>query len=345
MTNTFVRSMFAPSRQARRAGILACLTACLTLGVIQAGAQPDAGAENGTGASVEIPRTQTGKPDFKGFWSMATVTPLERPPALGDKEFYTPEEYAAFEAEQLDYEKPEPGTQADVHYGFVDFGLHPSQNTLATNLRTSIIYDPPNGRIPPLLPAAQAEWDARQAHYQEHSTDSAQERMLQERCIVWPHNGPPMLPTGYNNNAKVVQTDEHFVFLQEMMQDPRIIPLDGREPIPASIPQWYGSSRGHWEGDTIVVETTNFTGLTGRVIPRISTKGKVVEKFTMVGPDTMLYQFTVIDPDTWPTTWSGEFHMQRTTGPMFEYACHEGNYGIVDVLSAARAAEQETEED
>ena len=288
----------------------------------------------------EVPRTPHGKPDFRGLWSMATVTPLERPAELGDKAFYTPEEFAAFQEEALTYEKPEPGTQEDVHYGFVDYGLHPSQNTLATNLRTSIIYEPANGRIPPLLPEAQASWDERQAYYREHATDSAKHRMLQERCIVWPHNGPPMLPTGYNNNAKVVQTADHFVFQQEMMQDPRIIPLDDRDPIADNIGQWYGSSRGHWDGDTIVVETTNFTGITGRQIPSISTSGKVVERFTMVGPDTMHYQFTVTDPATWPEPWSGEFHMQRTTGPMFEYACHEGNYGIVDVLSAARADEQ-----
>jgi len=289
----------------------------------------------------DIPRTDSGKPDFQGYWSMTTVTPLERSPSLAGKEFFTPEEFAEFEAERLEVEETEPGTQADVHYGFDDYGLHASQNVRATNLRTSIIYDPPNGRIPDMTPAAASLRAERQAYYQAHATDSAQDRMLQERCIVWPHNGPPMLPTGYNNNAKAVQTEDHFVFMQEMMQDPRIIPLDDREPIAANIGQWYGRSRGHWEGDTIVVETTNFTGITGRGIPSISTDGKVTERFTMVSPDTMLYQFTVDDPATFTSSWSGEFHMQRTTGPMFEYACHEGNYGIVDVLSAARAAEEE----
>lgn len=291
--------------------------------------------------SAELPRLASGKPDFRGYWSMATVTPLERPAELGDKAFYTPEEFAEFQARELSYDKPERGTQEDVHYGFVDYGLHPSQNTLAVNLRTSIIYDPPDGRIPAQLPDARARWDARQAHARVHATDSAKERMLQERCIVWPHNGPPMLPTGYNNYARVVQTDDHFVFQQEMMQDPRIIPLDARGPIPEGITQWYGSPRGRWDGDSIVVETTHFTGITGRNIPSISTTGKVEERFTMVGPDTMLYQFTVSDPATWPVPWSGEFHLQRSTGPMFEYACHEGNYGIVDVLSSARAAERE----
>lgn len=326
---------------------MALLAASVTLAAAALYAQneaaTDAEAADAQTAEVqlaEVARLANGKPDFSGFWSMATVTPVERPAALGDKAFYTEEEFAEFQAQAIAYDKPDPGTEEDVHYGFVDYGLHPSQNTLATNLRTSIIYDPPNGRIPALLPEAQARWDARQAHARAHALDSAKERMLQERCIVWPHNGPPMLPTGYNNNAKVVQTDGHFVFQQEMMQDPRIIPLDGRAAIPANIPQWYGSPRGQWDGDSIVVETTNFTGITGRTIPSISKNGKVSERFTMVGPDTMLYQFTVTDPDSWPVPWSGEFHMQRTTGPMFEYACHEGNYGIVDVLSSARAAEQ-----
>jgi hypothetical protein len=287
-----------------------------------------------------LPRTAAGKPDFSGYWSSTAVTPLERPPELGDKAFYTEEEFAAFEAAQLEVEETEPGTQADVHYGFVDYGLHPSQSIRAVNLRTSIVYDPPNGRIPPMTDAARAILDARAAYSREHPADSAKDRMLQERCIVWPHNGPPMLPTGYNNNNKIVQTAGYFVFQPEMMQDPRIVPLDGLAPLPPGVPQWYGSSRGHWDGDTIVVETSNFTGLTGRGLPSITPNGKVTERFTLVAPDTLLYQFTVDDLATWTAPWSGEFHMQRTTGPMFEYACHEGNYGIVDVLTSARADEK-----
>lgn len=312
----------------------------LTLGSVSAFAQAESSTDGSVETSVEIPRTAEGKPDFQGYWSSTAVTPLERPAALADKEFYTPEEFAAFEASQLAVEETEPGTSEDVHYGFVDYGLHPSQNTRAVNLRTSIVYEPSNGRIPPLTPEAQALQEARRLHTLAHATDNARERMLQERCIVWPHNGPPMLPTGYNNNNKIIQTADHFVFQPEMMQDPRIIPLDGRAPIPPQIAQWYGSARGHWEGDTIVVETTNFTGITGRTIASISPNGKVIERFTMVAPDTLLYEFTVIDPATWTSEWSGEFHMQRTTGPMFEYACHEGNYGIVDVLTSARDAER-----
>ena len=308
------------------------LTAWITLATAASLAQADAAAA--------IPRTPEGKPDFRGFWSSTVLAPLERPVELGDKEFYTPEEYAEFEAKQLAVEETEPGTQADVHYGFADYGLHPSQNPRAPSLRTSIVYDPPNGRIPAMTPQAQAILDERAAYARLHGTDSAQDRPLQERCIVWPHNGPPMLPTGYNNNNKIIQTADHFVFQPEMMQDPRIVPLDGRAPIPQGIAQWYGSSRGHWEGDTLVVETSNFTGLTGRGLPSITPQGRVIERFELDSPETLLYRFTVIDPATWTGEWSGEYHLQRSTGPMFEYACHEGNYGILDVLTSARADER-----
>jgi len=295
--------------------------------------------------AADIPRRPDGKPEFQGFWSSTAVTPLERPAALGDKAFYTLEEYREFEAQQLEVEETEPGTQEDVHYGFVDYGLHPSQNPRAVNLRTSIVFDPPDGRIPPMTAEAQAILAARAEYARLHGTDSAKDRPLQERCIVWPHNGPPMLPTGYNNNNKIIQTDDHFVFQPEMMQDPRIVPLDGRAPLPANIAQWYGSSRGHWEGDVLVVETTNFTGLTGRGLPSITPEGRVVERFELVARDTLRYEFTVTDPATWTSSWSGEFHMQRSTGPMFEYACHEGNYGILDVLTSARAAERAAAEE
>jgi hypothetical protein len=286
--------------------------------------------------SADIPRTASGKPNFQGHWSSATVTPFERPRELADKEFFTPEEYAEFEASRLVVNETEVNTAADVHYQLTDYGLDRSQNDRAVNLRTSIVTDPPNGRLPATTPEADALAAARRAYSNEHGYDSASDRPLAERCIIWSHNGPPMLPVGYNSNNQIVQTDDNLVFVQEMMQEPRIIPLDNLKPLPAQIQQWYGSSRGHWEGDTIVVETSNFTGLSGR---NISPTGKVTEKFTMLGPDTILYQFTVNDPATWVAPWSGEYVMSRTEGPMFEYACHEGNYGIANILSGIRAEE------
>jgi hypothetical protein len=294
-----------------------------------------------TGAQVlaqdaEIPRTASGKPNFQGHWSSATVTPLERPRNFEDKEFFTPEEFAEFEAGRLVVNETEANTPGDVHYQLTDFGLDRSQNKRAVNLRTSIITDPPNGRIPPTTPEADALAAERREHSRVHGYDTASDRPLAERCVIWPHNGPPMMPAGYNSNNQIVQTDDHLVFVQEMMQEPRIIPLDGREPIPAEIQQWYGSSRGGWEGETMVVETTHFTGLTSR---NISPEGKVVERFSLLDPDTLLYQFTVDDPATWTSSWSGEYTLTRTDGPMFEYACHEGNYGIANILSGIRAEE------
>lgn len=303
----------------------------LTIAVVLAGS--GAGAQS---QDVGIPRKASGRPDFQGHWSSATVTPLERPRSLADKEFFTPEEFADFEAGRLESRETQAGTTADVHYQLTDFGLANSQNERAVNLRTSIITDPADGRIPATTPEAGAIAAERRAYRQAHGYDSARDRPLAERCIVWPHNGPPMLPVGYNSNNQIIQTDDYLVFTQEMMQEPRIIPLDGRDPIPAQIEQWRGSSRGHWEGDTIVVETSNFTGLTAR---NISPSGKVTERFTMTGPDTILYQFTVDDPKTWTAPWSGEYHLTRTNGPMLEYACHEGNYGIANLLSGIRAEE------
>lgn len=285
----------------------------------------------------EVPRRANGKPDFQGHWSSATVTPLERPRQFADQEYFTPEEFAEFEAGRLVVNETEPGTAGDVHYQLTDFGLANSQNVRAVNLRTSIITDPSDGRVPEMTEEAQALAAERREYSREHGYDSASDRPLAERCIAWPHNGPPMLPVGYNSNNQIIQTDDHFVFTQEMMQEPRIIPIDGlRQPIPEQILQWRGSSRGWWEGDTLVVETTNFTGLTGR---NVSPTGKVVERFSMTDADTILYQFTVDDPATYTATWSGEYALTRTEGPMFEYACHEGNYGIANILSGIRAEE------
>ncbi|MGW8370290.1 MAG: hypothetical protein ACWGPN_16625, partial [Gammaproteobacteria bacterium] len=292
------------------------------VGLAFAGAQAIAQTEN-----TEIPRTPAGKPSFQGHWSSATVTPFERPRDLAEKEFFTPQEFADYEASRLVVNETEANTTGDVHYQLTDFGLDRSQNERAINLRTSIVTDPPNGRLPATTPEADALAAERRAHRDEHGYDSASDRPLAERCIIWPHNGPPMLPSGYNSNNQIVQTGDYLVFVQEMMQEPRIIPLDGRKAVPDQIQQWYGSSVGHWEGETIVVETTNFTGLTGR---NISPDGKVTERFSMLGPDTILYQFTVEDPQTWVAPWSGEYTMTRTDGPMFEYACHEGNYGIAN---------------
>ena len=288
----------------------------------------------------KAPRTAAGHPNFQGHWTNATVVPLERPRELGEREFYTQEEAEKRLAEALVVEETEPGTAADVHYQLVDFGLDRSQNPVVSDLRTSLITDPPSGRLPEATAEARAAADARAAYRREHGFDSAQDRPLAERCIVWPHEGPPTLPVGYNSNFQIMQTDDHVVVLIEMVHDARIIPLDAGSGQTSDIPQWLGSARGRWDGDTLVVETTNFTGRTGRGDLMYSEDARVTERFTLTDENTILYQFTVDDPKTWTQPWSGQYPMTRVEGPMFEYACHEGNYGLANNLSGRRAEER-----
>lgn len=288
-----------------------------------------------------VPRTAAGHPQLQGYWTSTTITPLQRPVELGEQAYYTPEEAAKLLEESLGVTTTEPGTTADVHYQLVDFGLDRSQNEIAESLRTSIITDPSNGRMPPLKPEAETQAAARRDYQREHGFDSAQNRPLAERCIVWPSEGPPMLPVGYNSNYQIVQTPDYVVVVLEMIHDARIIPFHEREALSAEIPQYLGSSRGHWEGDTLVVESTNFSGETGiRGSAPLSTDARVTERFTRTGENTLLYQFTVDDPNVWERPWSGEYPMAKIDGPMFEYACHEGNYGLANNLSGARAEEQ-----
>ena len=294
------------------------------------------------GASVQAEdagRTAAGHPNFQGHWTNTTVVPLERPRELGDREFYTQEEAEKLLAEALVVEETEPGTAADVHYQLVDFGLDRSQNPVVSSLRTSIITSPADGRLPAATPEARAAADARAAYRREHGFDSAQDRPLAERCIVWPHEGPPTLPVGYNSKFQIMQTEDHLVVLIEMVHDARVIPLDGGDAT-AGIPQYLGSSRGRWDGDTLIVETTDFSGKTGRGDLTFSPTARVTERFTLTDANTILYQFTVDDPKTWVQPWSGEYPMTRVEGPMFVYACHEGNYGLAHNLSGARAEER-----
>jgi hypothetical protein len=206
-------------------------------------------------------------------------------------------------------------------------------------LRTSIITDPPDGRIPPLSAEGQRRAQARAAARKGVGQfDHAQARGLSERCIYWAHEGPPILPTGYNSNLQIVQSAQAFVLIPEMMPSARIAPLDGRPRIGSAVRGYRGDSRGRWEGDTMVIETTNYSEKTAW---RGSSENlKVTERLTMVAPNTIRYQFTVEDPSTWTRPWSGEYEMTRIDGPIPEYACHEGNYGLPSILKGARLAEE-----
>jgi hypothetical protein len=281
------------------------------------------------------PRTPDGVPDLQGVWTNFQGVPLQRPKELGTKEFYTKEE-AARKGIQTDRPAPQ-----EVHYDPAQFGVASAQEQVVPNLRTSLIVGP-EGRIPPQTPEAQKRNAARAAWNKIHEFDGPETRPLGEQCILWPQEGPPTLPTGYNSNLQIVQGPGYVAILQEMIHDVRMIPTDGRPHLPESIRQWRGDSRGHWEGDTLVVDTTNFTDRTA--FQGSSEHLHVVERFTRTGPDRILYQFTVDDPHTWIKPWSAEIPWARMAGPIYEYACHEANYGIANNLSGARAEERKAAE-
>ena len=281
--------------------------------------------------SKQLPRTPDGHPDLQGMWTNATFTPFERPARFANKAFFTEEEAAAFEKERLEQENSQP--QDDIHYDNVIW-LRESLPKRVSDRRTSLVIDPPDGKIPPLTPEARQRAAARVEAKKNTSPADVETRTLAERCIIWPHVGPPMVPAGYNANLQIVQTPNSVAILQEMIHDVRVIPLDGRPHLPKSVRQWMGDSRGSWEGDTLVVDTTNFTDRTNF---RGSTDAlHVVERFTLVDDDTIRYQFTVEDPATWTRPWTAEITMRRFPDRIFEYACHEGNHDLTFLLALAQ---------
>ena len=295
--------------------------------------------------SYAVPRTADGHPDLQGFWTNQTYTPLERPEGV-DKAFYTVEEVAAIESGRAtrEAELTVPGTIPDVHYDFTQFGLDRSQSTFARNLRTSLIIDPPTGRLPPVNAEGRrrATEVAAERERMGGRWDSAENNQLDDRCIIMRGAGPPMMNAGYNANYQIVQNREYVMILVEMIHDARIIPLDGRAAPPERARQWMGMSRGRWEGDTLVVETTNINGK--NPFNGSSDRMRVTERFTRVDDETITYRFTVDDPLTWERPWTAEMPMRKTIGPMFEHACHEGNYGLYNTLVGARLEEQRAAE-
>jgi len=292
------------------------------------------------------PRTPDGQPDLQGFWTNATYTPLERPDGV-TKAVYTSEEAEAAikQAALRERAQTEPGTTADVHYDFSQFALDRSQSTFVRSLRTSLIVDPPDGKIPPVT----AEGKRRLAERAEAAKrlggrwDSAESNQLDDRCLIMAGPGPPMMDAAYNSNYHIVQAPGQVMILTEMIHDVRIIPLDGRPQPDPKIRQWMGVSRGRWEGDTLVVETTNFNGKNPF---RGSTENlKVTERLRRVSDDTIEYTFTIEDPSMWTRPWSAESAMKKTVGPIFEHACHEGNFGLYNTLVGARLEEQRAAEE
>ena len=337
---------------------LAVTLTAILLSPVQIAAQAPASKRNlpARGATVSkssmwtVPRLPDGRPDLGGFWSNNTVIPLERPESFAGREFLTDDEAKTLERNSRERTRASDlqASQRPNEVGDYNAVFKEDSRWAMANKRTSIITDPKDGRMPPLTPEAQKKFEADQAYHKKHPHDGPEDMTTIERCITWITSGPPMLPSFYNNNYQIVQTHDHLLILAEMIHDVRIIPLDERPH--EDIRQWMGDSRGHWEGDALVVETTNFNGKRGWFSApmveggggrRPDEKMRVIERFTRTAPDILLYQFTVDDPGTYTKPWSGEIPMRLTEGPVYEYACHEGNYAMVDILSGARVEEKE----
>ena len=291
-------------------------------------------------------RQADGRPDLQGEWSFATVTPLERPKEYAGRATLTAEEAAKIEAravqDQFVDRPPPPGNPGAYNKFWIDFGTE----VVSTN-RTSLVVDPPDGRVPALTPGGMAREEARAE--KRKIAAGPEDLPPWDRCLVGFNAGPPILPSGYNNNMQLFQTADHVVVLTEMVHDARIIPIDGRPALPSHIRQWRGDSRGRWDGDTLVVETKNFRSEGTGTLPldrEFARRGlglggdenlHLTERFRRIDADTLLYEFTIDNTSIWTHPWTVSMTMRRNGERMYEYACHEGNYGMKGILSGARA--------
>ena len=300
-----------------------------------------AGAGAQTENSGAAPRTAWGAPDLQGVWDFRSLTPMERPEELAEEARFSPEQAAAFAAETIRRRSRDADT-SDRVVPYNDFWF--DEGTAVTTERTSLVVDPPDGRIPALTDEARRR---QEALAEARSGVSSHEPTpggfvedlgpggLQVRCILGFNSGPPMAPSAYNNNLQVFQTEDTVVLLAEMNHEARVVPLDGRAHLVDSVRQWVGDSRGRWDGDTLVVETTNFLRETnfqrGATTPALT----LVERFTRVDADTLQYDVTVDDPTVWTRPWTYSVPMRLNPDPLYEYACHEGNYGLTNILAGA----------
>jgi hypothetical protein len=291
------------------------------------------------------PRTPDGKPDLQGIWSNNTLTPLQRPKNLGAKEFYTDQELAEMSKKARTGEVGDEGDLGAarpnaVRYDLELYGFDPSKLRY-TSKRTSLIVGP-EGTIPPILPSARERNAEIAAKNQGHEFDSHLNRPLSERCIVMNGSGIPMLPGANEGNLlQIVQGPGYVTLLHETDHHTRVIPTDGRPHVPQNIRMLHGDSVGHWEGNTLVVDTTNFTNRTS--FRGSSEKLHLIERFTRTADNVLTYQFTVEDPTTWAKAWTAEIPWTTTKGPLYESACHEGNNMLENILRGARVAEAEAQ--
>ncbi|MEE2637968.1 MAG: hypothetical protein VYE68_12135 [Acidobacteriota bacterium] len=302
----------------------------------------------GVAAQTEpTPRTPWGAPDLQGVWDFRSLTPMQRPEELSDNEIFSAEEAVSFAAESIRQRSRDNDT-SDRVVPYNDFWF--DEGTVVTTERTSLITDPPDGRVPPLAEEGTARRDALalvregvSAH--EPTPGGFVEDLgpggLQVRCILGFNSGPPMAPSAYNNNVQLFQTEDAVVLLAEMNHNVRVVPLDGSEHLDATVRQWTGDARGRWDGDTLVVETTNFLRETNFMQASTTRHLTLIERFTRVGDDTLRYDVTIDDPTVWTRPWTFSVPMNKNPEPMYEYACHEGNYGLYNIL--AGAASESTE--
>jgi hypothetical protein len=295
----------------------------------------EAKAEN-TKKNWTPPKTSWGDPDLSGYYfNHSGYTPLERPANLAGKAVYTEEEaLAAFKKGVQEDAEVDPRT---VHYDWKEYGMDAWQSGVRPNLRTSLIVDPPDGRIPPLTPEAQKRIAAAAAASRARGADVTTPGFY-TRCVTG-NGGPPRIPGGVTAESQVLQTPGYVVMISQSNNDVRIIPLDGRPHLPKGVGQWFGDARGHFEGSTLVVETTNFSP--ERVWRGSSDGMHLVERFTLVGPKTLRYQFTVEDPTTWTRPWSIDSLLPKIDPPIYEFACHEQNYGLINWATGTIIREKE----
>ncbi len=312
----------------------------LTPSLILGQARPLAAPAKNVKITWTMPRMADGHPDLQGVWTTSTLTPLERPAEFGDKAFMTAAEAAEYEKRMAEFEKHELGSKGRdgelVPYN--DFWTE-RNNKIVGSRRTSLIVDPPDGKIPRLTQEAKTAMEARAKYLKEHPLDGPEDLDLSMRCIT---RGLPQIPAAYNNNHQIVQAPGYVAILSERIHDARVIPLDGRPHLPPSIRTYMGDPRGHWEGDTLVVDTTNFT-------EKYSFRGSdknlhLIERFTRADADTINYEFTIDDPTAFTKPWTAQLPLQAIDSLVYEYACHEGNYGMTGALKGARVEEKKAAE-
>jgi hypothetical protein len=358
-------------QNSRRQACLAAGTLALAAGLAllaPVGASAQSGVEAVEKAAAALapkgwtpPRTPDGHPDLQGIYTNVSLTPMQRPQDLGEQEFFTPQEAAAWKKRMLvtrNKDRRDGGAVEDLTRAYNDV-FWDSGSEVSPTLQTSLIVDPADGRMPVFTASARKEMADKMATIREKCADPTracpitnggqpwpadgpEDRPAMERCIIWPTSGPPMLPSAYDSNYQIAQNGKNVMIFVEAIHDVRVIPLDGRPHLPSNVRQLKGDSRGHWERDTLVVDTTNFSD--EPALYNADRNLHVTERFKKVSPDVLLYEFRVEDPTVFTRPWTGVIAMTKIKGPLFEYACNEGNYGLRGILKGARVEEKKRAE-